>query len=94
MWGALADERTGLSFTVAAGPRQNGHSRVRVPWDLQPYFSASDSIQTSLFVVSYDSQGYDGGILPRLHRLGPQYNYNHMITLHQALSVGDNRKNI
>jgi hypothetical protein len=30
MWGALSDERTGLSFTIAAGPRQRNHSRVRV----------------------------------------------------------------
>jgi hypothetical protein len=29
MWGALSTERTGLSFTVAAGPRQQGHSRER-----------------------------------------------------------------
>jgi hypothetical protein len=33
MWGALSDERTGLSFTIPAGPRQCRHSRVRVPWD-------------------------------------------------------------
>jgi hypothetical protein len=33
MWGAFSDERTGLSFTIAAGPRQRGHFRVRVPWD-------------------------------------------------------------
>jgi hypothetical protein len=29
--GALSDERTGLSFTVAAGPRQRSHFLVRVP---------------------------------------------------------------
>jgi hypothetical protein len=33
MWGALSDERTGLSFTVAAGPHQGSHFRVQVPWD-------------------------------------------------------------
>jgi hypothetical protein len=33
MWGVLSDERTGLSFTTAAGPRQRSHSRVRVPWE-------------------------------------------------------------
>jgi hypothetical protein len=38
VWGALSDERTGLSFTIAAGPRQRSHSRVRVP-----YFIVSDS---------------------------------------------------
>jgi hypothetical protein len=32
MWGALFDERTGLSFVIAAGPRQRSQSRIRVPW--------------------------------------------------------------
>jgi hypothetical protein len=31
---ALYDERTGLSFTIFAGPRQHSHSQVRVPRDL------------------------------------------------------------
>jgi hypothetical protein len=31
--GALSDERTGLSFTISAGPRQRSHSRFRVPRD-------------------------------------------------------------
>jgi hypothetical protein len=35
MWCALSDERTGLSFTTAAGPRQRSHSRVRVPYCLR-----------------------------------------------------------
>jgi hypothetical protein len=42
--GALSDERTGLSFTIATGLRQRSHSRVRVPWDSRPYFTVSDSI--------------------------------------------------
>jgi hypothetical protein len=33
MWGTLSDERTGLSFTIAGGPRRRSHSRVRVPWN-------------------------------------------------------------
>jgi hypothetical protein len=33
MWGALSEERTGPSFTIAAGSRQRSHFRVRVPWD-------------------------------------------------------------
>jgi hypothetical protein len=33
MWGALSDERTGLSFTVAACCGQQSHSQVRVPRD-------------------------------------------------------------
>jgi hypothetical protein len=43
MWGAVSDERAGLSFTTAAGPRQRSHSRVRVLWDSWPYFTVSDS---------------------------------------------------
>jgi hypothetical protein len=39
----FSDERTGLSFTIDAGLRQRSHSRVRVPWDSRPYFTASDS---------------------------------------------------
>jgi hypothetical protein len=30
MWGALSDDRTGLIFTIVAGPRQRSHFRVRV----------------------------------------------------------------
>jgi hypothetical protein len=40
-WGALSDERTGLSFVCAAGPCQRSLYRVRVPWDLRPYFTVS-----------------------------------------------------
>jgi hypothetical protein len=42
LWGALSDERTGLSFIYAAGPRQHSFSRVRVPWDSWTYFTVSD----------------------------------------------------
>jgi hypothetical protein len=31
IWGALSDERPGLSFTIPAGPRQRSHFWVRVP---------------------------------------------------------------
>jgi hypothetical protein len=40
--GTLSDERTGLSFLCAAGPCQRSLFRVRVPWDLRPYFTVSD----------------------------------------------------
>jgi hypothetical protein len=33
----------GLSFTIAAGPRQRSHSRVRVPRDSWPYFTVPNS---------------------------------------------------
>jgi hypothetical protein len=39
----LSDERMGLSFTIAAGPRQRSHSQIRVPWDSWPHFTLSDS---------------------------------------------------
>jgi hypothetical protein len=39
LWGALSDERTGLSFVYAAVPRQRSLSRVRVPWISGPYFT-------------------------------------------------------
>jgi hypothetical protein len=38
IWGALSDERTGLSFTIASGPSQRSHSRVRVPLGLATIF--------------------------------------------------------
>jgi hypothetical protein len=43
MWGALSDEKTGLSFTISAGSRQHSHSRVRVSRDSWPYFTVSGS---------------------------------------------------
>jgi hypothetical protein len=43
MWGALSDERMGLSFTIAAGPCQRNHSRVRDLRDSRPYFTVSGS---------------------------------------------------
>jgi hypothetical protein len=42
LWGALSDERTGLSFVYAAGPRQRSLSLVRVPRDSWSYFTVSD----------------------------------------------------
>jgi hypothetical protein len=41
-WGTLSDERTGLSFVYAAGPRQRSLTRVRVPRDSWSYFAVSD----------------------------------------------------
>jgi hypothetical protein len=43
MWGAISDERTGLAFTIAAGPRKRSHSRLSDPLDSGPYFTVSDS---------------------------------------------------
>jgi hypothetical protein len=41
-WGVLSDERTGLSFVYAVGPRQRSIARSRVPWDLWSYFTVPD----------------------------------------------------
>jgi hypothetical protein len=41
LWGALSDDRTGLSFIYAAGRYQRNLSLVRVPWDSRPYFTVS-----------------------------------------------------
>jgi hypothetical protein len=60
LWGALSDERTGLYFVYAAGPRQ------RSPLGLVTIFHYL-RFETSLFVASYYSQGYGGGIRARLH---------------------------
>jgi hypothetical protein len=38
-----AAKRTGLSFTIAAGPCQRSHFLLWVLWDLQWYFTVSDS---------------------------------------------------
>jgi hypothetical protein len=43
IWSALSDERAGLSFRIAAGPRQRNRSQVRVRWNSWPYFTVSDS---------------------------------------------------
>jgi hypothetical protein len=42
LWGALSDERTGLSFVYAAGPCQRSVFLIRVPWYSRPYFTLSD----------------------------------------------------
>jgi hypothetical protein len=60
MWGALSDERTGLSFTIATGLSERSHSLVRAPLDSRPYFTLR--FETSHFVASYDSQGHGEGI--------------------------------
>jgi hypothetical protein len=87
MWGTLSDERTGLSFTIAAGFASavilwsksrgtHGHilqSRLRdspnldsqVPVFISPRNRVAQLYPQalgSLFIASYDPQGYGGGI--------------------------------
>jgi hypothetical protein len=56
----------GLSFTIAAGPRQRSQILGPSPVGLVAIFYCL-KFETSFFVASYDSQGYGGGIRPRLH---------------------------
>jgi hypothetical protein len=42
LWGALSDERTGLSSVYAAGHFQRSLCQVRAPWDSRLYFTLSD----------------------------------------------------
>jgi hypothetical protein len=65
MWGALSDVRTRLSFTSAAGSRQRSHSVFISP--MNRVAQLCPQTLGSLFVASYDSQGYGGGIRTRLH---------------------------
>jgi hypothetical protein len=66
LWGALSNERIGLSFyMLLASPAQSFSGRS--PLGLSTIFYCL-SFETSLFVASYDSQGHGGGIRPRLHR--------------------------
>jgi hypothetical protein len=44
MLGVFSEERMGLSFTVAAGPRQRRQNRFRIPSDSLLYFPFSNSI--------------------------------------------------
>jgi hypothetical protein len=63
---SLYDERTGLSFTIAAGLRERGYfeSESRGTRD----HILLSQIRDFPFVASYDSHGYGGGIRPRLHK--------------------------
>jgi hypothetical protein len=64
---SLSEERTGLSFTIAAGPRQGSHSQVRIhPVGLATIFYCP-GFETSILIASYDSKIYGGSIRPHLH---------------------------
>jgi hypothetical protein len=66
LWGALSDERTGLSFVYDGWPLTAQSFSGSSPLVLTTIFSCL-RFETSLFVASYDSQGHGGGIRPRLH---------------------------
>jgi hypothetical protein len=62
LWGALSDERMGLSFIYAAGPRQHRLSWVCALRLMTVFYCLR--FETSIFVASYDLQGHGGGIRP------------------------------
>jgi hypothetical protein len=67
MWGALSDERAGLSLTIAAGPRPRSHSWVRVPWDWQPCVNSRTSKTGGhgLHIYEYIPQKQGGPVIPQ-----------------------------
>jgi hypothetical protein len=81
-WGALSDERTGLSFVCAAGPCQRSLSRVLVPWDLRPYFTVSQiwdfPFRRLLRLAGsrgrYSTPPPHGCVCSRIHEWTPFYN--------------------
>jgi hypothetical protein len=54
IWGVLSNERMGLSFTIAAGPRKRSPSRGPSPVELTTTFYCI-RFETSFFIASYDS---------------------------------------
>jgi hypothetical protein len=63
----------GLSFTIAAGPHHHFYCL---------------GFETSLFVASYDSQGYGGGIRSRLHTGVSWAKVKLRLTVSQSVSLG------
>jgi hypothetical protein len=51
MWGALSDGRTGLSFKIAAGPRQRSQSRIRISSQSRSYVISSKEYINIQFVT-------------------------------------------
>jgi hypothetical protein len=68
MWGAQFDERTGPSFTIAAGPHQRSHSWFRVPRDYNNILLSQirDSPPPNL-------EGQVSVFIPRRNRLAQLY---------------------
>jgi hypothetical protein len=59
MWGALSDERTGLSFTIAAGLRQRSQSHVESKSKSSQSYIATDGLSISKSWCRAPSGAYD-----------------------------------
>jgi hypothetical protein len=92
IWDTLSDERTRLSFKIAAGPCQRSHSRVRVPWDSWPYFTASGSRLLFRRLVRLAGLQWRYSTPPPHGVNQCQYNYRYINTWDKAMSEGDIRK--
>jgi hypothetical protein len=66
MWGNLSAEMTGLSFTIAAGPRQHSHSRV-----------SPLGFMTVFYCLRFEPRPQPGGQSPRIYT--PQENCGSVI---------------
>jgi hypothetical protein len=66
MWGALSDGRTGVAYNCCWSSRAQSFLGPS-PVELMTIIYCL-RFETSLFVTSYDSQGYGGGIRHRLHK--------------------------
>jgi hypothetical protein len=100
MWGALADESTNLSFTIAPGPPQHSNFRVRVPWDSWPYFTVSEprlpfwsppttrKVTVEIFDLASTRQSYKSITCPFIHRYEPNTElYIQQLTLFRIYSL-------
>jgi hypothetical protein len=89
-----------VSFTIAAGPRQRSHSRVRVPWDLRPYVTVSDSrlpfssppttrrATVEVFDPASTRVGHSySRLLPLLSRYGPNRKHHFPLLLYPVVAV-------
>jgi hypothetical protein len=77
----LSDERTCLSFIIAADPRQRSHSRVRVPRDSWPRFTVPDSRQPQTWRQgprAYIPQEQGGPVIPP----GTGFPFRRLLRLH------------
>jgi hypothetical protein len=85
LWGALSDERTGLSLVYAAGPCQHSLSQVQVPWYSQPFLLSQiwDFLFCCLLWLAESRWRYSTPP-PRVFQLSSRH--SHLVTDSQSVS--------